>query len=47
MCDLVNHTCFPKDDHLPYWASGQQSYEGWSCIALLFTAIVLLSCYTM
>ena len=20
MCDLVNHTHFPKEDHLPYWA---------------------------
>jgi len=29
--DSVNHTRFPKEDHLPYWASGQQSYEGWSC----------------
>jgi len=28
----VNHTRFPKEGHLPYWASGQQSYEGWSCI---------------
>jgi len=28
----VNHTRFPKEDHLPYWASGQQRYEGWSCI---------------
>jgi len=27
----VNHTRFPKEDHLPYWASGQQSYEGRSC----------------
>jgi len=27
----VNHTRFPKEDHLPYWASGQQSCEGWSC----------------
>jgi len=27
----VNHTRFPKEDHLPYSASGQQSYEGWSC----------------
>ena len=27
----MNHTRFPKEDHLPYWASGQQSYEGWSC----------------
>jgi len=27
----VNHTRFPKEDHLPYCASGQQSYEGWSC----------------
>jgi len=27
----VNHTRFPKEDHLRYWASGQQSYEGWSC----------------
>jgi len=27
----VNHTLFLKEDCLPYWASGQQSYEGWSC----------------
>jgi len=27
----VNHTRFAKEDHLPNWASGQQSYEGWSC----------------
>jgi len=27
----MNHTRFPREDHLPYWASGQQSYEGWSC----------------
>jgi len=28
----VNHTRFPKEDHLPYWASGQQRYKGWwSC----------------
>ena len=20
MCDSVNHTRFPKEDHLPYWA---------------------------
>jgi len=20
ICDQVNHTRFPKDDHLPYWA---------------------------
>jgi len=19
MCDSVNHTCFPKEDHLPDW----------------------------
>jgi len=31
VCDSVNHTRFPKEDHLPYWSSGQQSYEGWSC----------------
>jgi len=30
ICDSVKHTRFPKEDHLPYWASGQQSYEGWS-----------------
>jgi len=28
----VSHTRFPKEDHLPdLSASGQQSYEGWSC----------------
>jgi hypothetical protein len=31
----VNHTSFPKEDHLPYWASGQQSYEGWLCTAYI------------
>jgi len=20
VCDSVNHTCFPKEDHLPDWA---------------------------
>ena len=22
--DSVNHTRFPKEDHLPYWASGRR-----------------------
>ena len=33
----MNHTRFPKEDHLPYWASGQQSYEEWSCRMLYWT----------
>jgi len=27
----VNHTRFPQEDHLRYWASGQQRFEAWSC----------------
>jgi len=28
----VNHTHFPKETHLPYWAHrGKKRQEGWSC----------------
>jgi len=28
----VNHTSFPKEDHLADWARGdKQSYKGWLC----------------
>jgi len=39
----VNHTRFPKEDHLPYCASGKQSYEGWSC-RILWVCVCSLKC---
>jgi len=40
----VNQTRFPKEDHLPYWASGQQSYEEWSCRTTLHRATLCSGC---
>jgi len=33
----VNHTRFPEEDHLPYWARrNNKSYKSWSCISTTF-----------
>ena len=41
----MNHTRFPKEDHLPDWASGQQSYEGWSCRSWSWCNMLCTSSY--